>query len=70
MFISSTTLDLSLVHASDEIQLTWNLLVTTILVLGVVYYGILERIIDDGSVWKLLAGEFATQIKMKRKVLL
>ena len=53
MFIASTTLDLSLVHASDEIQLTWNLLTTTILVLGVV-----------------LAGEFAIQIKMKRKVLL
>jgi len=58
VFLLSSSVDLSIVNASVEFQELFKSATLTLLVAGGLYYGIVERIIDD-SVRELLPGAFA-----------
>jgi len=73
VFLVSTSVDLSIVHASVETQSQWKLGTAILLVVGSFYYGVLERMLDD-SVSEILPGDFARSAaaaavgKSKRKM--
>jgi len=58
VFLLSTSVDLSIVHASVQTQYQWKLGTTILIAGGAFYYTVLERILDT-SVTQILPGEFA-----------